>query len=167
MVIPREMLISIAFILRKGNNPLCGFQAPASSPLRCWVASASCHGLPKHFKPCVGCSSLLTIASGRNCRKRRDLRTGSLFMTSEFVEVKSISLLGHPLNSGYPRVGLLRWSSDKESACYCRKPRFYLQVGKIPWRRKRQPIPVFLPGKSCGQRRLAGYDPQGHRVRHN
>ena len=27
-------------------------------------------------------------------------------------------------------------------------------VGKIPWRRKRQPTPVFLPGKSHGQRSL-------------
>ena len=28
-----------------------------------------------------------------------------------------------------------------------------------PWRRKRQPTPVFLPGKSHGQRSLAGYSP--------
>ena len=31
----------------------------------------------------------------------------------------------------------------------------------IPWRRKWQPTPVFLPGKSHGQRRLAGYSPWG------
>ena len=30
---------------------------------------------------------------------------------------------------------------------------------KIPWRRKWQPTPVFLPGESHGQRRLAGYSP--------
>ena len=30
-----------------------------------------------------------------------------------------------------------------------------------PWRRKRQPTPVFLPGKFYGQRGLAGYIPQG------
>ena len=30
-------------------------------------------------------------------------------------------------------------------------------VGKIPWRRTRQPTPVFLPGESHGQRSLAGY----------
>ena len=30
-------------------------------------------------------------------------------------------------------------------------------VGKIPWRRKWQPTPVFMPGKSHGQRSLAGY----------
>ena len=39
--------------------------------------------------------------------------------------------------------------------------------GKIPWRRAWQPTPVFLPGKSHGQRSLAGYSPWGHRVGHN
>ena len=34
-----------------------------------------------------------------------------------------------------------------------------ISVRKIPWKRKWQPIPVFLPGKSYGQRRLAGYSP--------
>ena len=36
-------------------------------------------------------------------------------------------------------------------------------VGKVHWRRKRQPIPVFLPGKSHGQRSLVGYSPWGHK----
>ena len=35
-------------------------------------------------------------------------------------------------------------------------------VRKIPWRRKWQPIPVSLSGKSHGQRSLAGYSPRGH-----
>ena len=30
-------------------------------------------------------------------------------------------------------------------------------VGKIPWRRKWQPDPVFLPGKFHGQRSLVRY----------
>ena len=34
-------------------------------------------------------------------------------------------------------------------------------VGNIPWRRKWQPTPVFLPGESHGQRSLAGYSPWG------
>ena len=33
--------------------------------------------------------------------------------------------------------------------------------GKIPWRRKQQLTPVFLPGKSHGQRNLVGYSPCG------
>ena len=28
-----------------------------------------------------------------------------------------------------------------------------------PWSRKRQPTPVFSPGKSHGQRRMVGYSP--------
>ena len=40
-------------------------------------------------------------------------------------------------------------------------------IGKIPWRREWQPNPVFLPGKSHGQRSLVGYSPWGFkRVRH-
>ena len=30
-----------------------------------------------------------------------------------------------------------------------------------PWRREWQPIPVFLPGESPGERSLAGYSPWG------
>ena len=36
-------------------------------------------------------------------------------------------------------------------------------VRRFSWRRKRQPTPVFLPGKFHGQRSLAGYSPCGHR----
>ena len=39
----------------------------------------------------------------------------------------------------------------------CRRPEFNLWVRKIPWRRKWQPTPVFLPGQSQGQKSLAGY----------
>ena len=34
-------------------------------------------------------------------------------------------------------------------------------VGKIPWRRKWQPTPAFLPGESHGGRSLVGYSPRG------
>jgi len=37
--------------------------------------------------------------------------------------------------------------------CYA-MPYNYPWVGKIPWRRKWQPTPVFLPGESHGQRSL-------------
>ena len=37
----------------------------------------------------------------------------------------------------------------------------HIWVGKIPWRMKWQPTPVFLPGESHGQRNLVGYSPQG------
>ena len=37
------------------------------------------------------------------------------------------------------------------------------RVRKIPWRRKRQPTPVFFPGESHGGRSLVGYNPQGRK----
>ena len=36
-------------------------------------------------------------------------------------------------------------------------------VRKIVWRRKWKHTPVFLPGKSHGQRRLVGYSPWSRR----
>ena len=37
------------------------------------------------------------------------------------------------------------------------------ESGKRPWRREWQSTPVFLPGKSHGQRSLAGYSPRGRK----
>ena len=76
----------------------------------------------------------------------------------------------HPLTPGvkckyYPLLqGLPRWLSGKEPACRFRRlKRHGLNscIGKIRWRRKWQPTPVFLPRESYGQRSLAGYSPQG------
>ena len=39
---------------------------------------------------------------------------------------------------------------------HCRRCGSDPWVRKIPWRREWQPIPVFLPGKSLGQRSLEG-----------
>ena len=47
-----------------------------------------------------------------------------------------------------------RWCSGKESTCRCLP-----WSGKIPWRRTWQPIPIFLPGKSQGQKKTGGYSP--------
>ena len=56
-----------------------------------------------------------------------------------------------------PSKGFSTWLRGKESACQgrrCRRLGFDPWVGKIPWRRKWPPIPVFLPGKFHGQRNL-------------
>jgi len=45
-----------------------------------------------------------------------------------------------------------------------RRHRFNSWIRKIPWRRKWQPTPEFLPGKFHGQWDLVGYSPWGHRV---
>ena len=60
------------------------------------------------------------------------------------------------------RYGLPRCSRGKEPTCQCRSWKiceFNPWVGKIPWRRARQPTSVFLPGKSHGQKRLGSYSP--------
>ena len=53
-------------------------------------------------------------------------------------------------------------SDSKESICNSGDLSL-IQVGKIPWRRKWQPTPVFLPGESHGQRSLVCYSPWGRK----
>jgi len=68
-------------------------------------------------------------------------------------------------------LGLPRWLSGKGSSCHCwryRRHGFSPWVGKIPWRRKWEPTPVFWPGQSHGQRSLMGYSPRDwKRIRHD
>ena len=55
-------------------------------------------------------------------------------------------------------------TSGKGPACQCRRCKrtgFDLWAGKVPWRRARQPIPVFLT-ESHGQKSLVGCSPWGH-----
>ena len=49
-------------------------------------------------------------------------------------------------------TGLPRWGNGKG-----RRQEFNPWVRKMPWSRKWQPAPVFLPGKLHGQRSLVGY----------
>ena len=64
--------------------------------------------------------------------------------------------------------GFPRWLNGKESTCQCSRLKFNPWVGEMHWRRKWQPTPVFLPGKSNGQRSPVGYSPWGRkRVRHD
>ena len=63
----------------------------------------------------------------------------------------------------FPLNELLRWSSGRESATNAGDMGSVPGFGKSPGRKKQQPNPVFLPGKSHGQRSLAGYSPQGHK----
>ena len=53
--------------------------------------------------------------------------------------------------------------ASRESTCQCRRCGFDTWIRKIPWNRKQQSSPVFLPGIFHGQRRQAGYSPRGHR----
>ena len=59
-----------------------------------------------------------------------------------------------------PILGFPGGSDGKESSC--NEGDQVRSLGrKIPWRRAWQPMPVFLPGESHGQRNLVGYSPWG------
>ena len=53
----------------------------------------------------------------------------------------------------------------KKTCLQCRRLGFSPWVRKIPWRRKRQPTLVLVPGKFHGPRSLAGYSPWGRKSR--
>ena len=65
----------------------------------------------------------------------------------------------------YAVIGLPWWLSSKESACNAGATRckFDPWIGMIPWWRKWQLTPVFLPQETHGQRSLAGYGPWGRK----
>ena len=54
---------------------------------------------------------------------------------------------------------LLWWLRCERICLQCRRARFDTWVGKIPWRREWQPIPVCLPGEFHAQRSLVGDSP--------
>ena len=65
--------------------------------------------------------------------------------------------IGPLLKEGFPGG-----TCGKEPACQskrCKRCGFNPWIRKIPWKRAWQPILVFLPGESHGQRSLVGYGP--------
>ena len=97
---------------------------------------------------------------------RPGLRSSSLCFESQEVystefwllECFHLALTSRELSeSGGARVkNLLPMQETQET-------RFCSCVRKMPWRRKRQPTPVFLTGKSHEQRSLVSYSPWGHK----
>ena len=82
-------------------------------------------------------------------------------LSTKKLMFKIVSLYG--MNRGFP-CGI----SGKESACQsrrCKRHGFDPWVGKIPWSRKWQPIPIFLPGEFLGQQSLGVYSSQGREER--
>ena len=89
--------------------------------------------------------------------------TESLFIYFFHPDLK-IWCLQRPLSPTFRITRFPRWLNGKQSACQCRKckrRRFDPWVRKIPWKRKWQPTPIFLPEKSHGQRSLVGYSSWG------
>ena len=82
------------------------------------------------------------------------------------LDHSGVCLYSELLSTRIPASPILRfpeWLGAKESTFQCRRCRFDPWVGKSPWRRKLQPIPVFMPGESHGEKSPAGYSPWGHK----
>ena len=96
--------------------------------------------------------------------KTRNLPTCAIWLTFLCTSLKTAAFQeNHPLSP----PGTILWdfpggASVKEPACQCKickRHGFDPWVRKIPWRRKWQPTPIFLPGESHGPRKLAGHSP--------
>ena len=106
-----------------------------------WVTSLSCIG-EGNGNP-LQCSCLENPRDGQPCGL--------------------LSLGSHRVGHDWSDLAVATVLSGRESTCQCRRRRFYPWIGKTPWRRKWQPTPVLLPGKSHGHRSLVGYSSQGHK----
>ena len=70
---------------------------------------------------------------------------------------------GEPQVSFDGYLGLPWWLRWQRICLQCRRLGLYPWVRKIPWGRKWQPTPIFLPGESHAQRSLVGYSPWSHK----
>ena len=78
------------------------------------------------------------------------------------IYIEKLRALSFSLSSIYLDRYIPGGASGKEPTCQCRRCKrhgFNPWVRKIPWKRARQPTPVFLPGEFHGQRILVGYGP--------
>ena len=119
------------------------------SPIDCSPPGFSVHGI---FQARI--LEYVAISYSRGSSRPRD-----------WIHITCISCIGrrtlyHECHLGSHIYGFLGGTHGKASACQCRRCRwcgFNPWVGKNPESRKWQHIPVFLPGKSHGQRSLVDY----------
>ena len=128
-------VLQACFTLVLTSEPLCCSGIPVTAP--------PTHTFPAHLRPFP--PSVIVLNAGV---PHSPWGCDAIFLSSIPVLFKS-ELARVPW--GFPGGSVV-----KKPACQCRKPGFDPWVRKIPWRRKWQPTPVFLPGKSHGQRSLVG-----------
>ena len=130
----------------------------------CFVNEFTCTiSLDSTYKWCHTCLSLIYFTQYDNLYYRPLLNWPGIKIANKNIS-KILRGVNLEVQNNSVFKGYLRCLSGKESFCQCKRHRrcgFDPWVGKIPWRRKWQPTPIFLPGKSHGQRSLEGYSPQG------
>ena len=110
-------------------------------PLDCSSPGSSVHGI---FQAKM--LEWIVIFFSRRSSWPRDLTPVSC-ITGGFFTIFAVELHGTVVKNPLAKQ---RWEFDP-----C--------VGKISWRRKWQPTPVFLPGESHGHRSLVDYSPWGRK----
>ena len=124
-------------------------------PMDCSLPGSSVHGILQ-----VRTLQWLATSFSRGCPDPGSnwvsCITGGIFTVWVNKEAH-LSLEVHLYLNNISFWGFPGGASGKESACWSTRRRFNPWVRKIPWKRKWQPTPVFLPGQFHGQRSLAGY----------
>ena len=83
-----------------------------------------------------------------------------IFTDPRIGNLHSKNVKEHIANYSFPSTQVAHWLRIHLPSRRCRLDPW---VRKIPWRRKWQPFPVFLPGKSHGQRSLVSSSLWGHK----
>ena len=96
---------------------------------------------------------VLFISLGQISRIRMAASYGILRNCQTVFQSKGTNLHSHQY------CGLSTWLSCKRICLSMQEMQIRSCIGKIHWRRKRQPTPVFLPRKFHGWRSLASYSP--------
>ena len=112
---------------------------------------APARGCSPEFPPPVSLSPQWAATAPRLCRGPTN--------TSRNIVIRLMLTKGNWLGTEFsqPSPG---GASGEDSSCRCRSCKRHGSdpwLRQIPWRKAWQPTPVFLPGRSHCQRRLAGY----------
>ena len=95
---------------------------------------------------CTWISSFLSTVSWKDCSFTHQWSWHHYRKSSDHIHEDLF------LGSLFYSIGLPWWLSWWRVCLQCGRPRFNPWVRKIPWRRKWQPISVFLPGEFHGQK---------------
>ena len=101
-----------------------------------------------------------------NIQKTKIMASGPITsweIDGETMDTVRDFILGDPKSLQMVTAAMKLKDTCKSVCLQCGRPGFVPWVGKIPWRRKRQPTPVLLPGESHGWRNLVGYSPWGRK----
>ena len=127
----------------------------------CWVIDCFLHKHPPTVARCSH-SPLCPGMRGSVCQRSASC------LESWALPAGYEGSIGNSNYTGYLNRDI--WWLRRQRICLqSGRPGFDPWFGKIPWRRKRQPTPVFLPAESHGQRSLVGYRGAmgSQRVRHD